>query len=172
MNCFNHENVPAVAVCKNCGRAMCYDCAMIGGKYDSLCPDCKSNSYKARLKKNTGRIISTTIVGAIIVALVALLLELLLDKVDDNMLLIGAGVAILVIFVLALLFNITKGKKSYKKAQEIINPKKKKKVKGVVTVSNAKKKGNQEEKKPVEEIDSGRMDTTDIENSDLYDNMP
>lgn len=171
MNCFNHENVPAVAICKTCGRAMCYDCAMIGGKYDSLCPECKSNSYKALLKKNTGRIISTTLIGAIIVALVALLLELLLDKVDDNILLIGAGVAILVIFILALLFNITKGKKSYKKAQEIINPKKKK-VKGVVTVSNTKKKGNPDSKQPVDEIDSGRMDTTGIENGDLYDNMP
>lgn len=172
MNCFNHENVPAVAVCKNCGRAMCYDCAMVGGKYDSLCPDCKSNSYKARLKKNTGRIISTTIVGAIIVALVALLLELLLDKVDDNILLIGAGVAIFVIFVLALLFNITKGKKSYKKAQEIINPKKKKKVKGVVTVSNAKKKGKTDASQPTEEISSGVMADLDVDASDLFDNMP
>ena len=141
MNCFNHENVPAVAVCKSCGRAMCYDCAMIGGKYDSLCPDCKTNTYKERLKKNVGRIISTTLIGAVIVALVTILLQLLLDKVDDNILLIGAGVAIVVIFLLAVLFNITKGKKSYKKAQEIINPKKKK-VKGVVTVSNTKKKGN------------------------------
>ncbi|MBR7160323.1 MAG: hypothetical protein IKD20_04720 [Clostridia bacterium] len=171
MNCFNHENVPAVAVCKSCGRAMCYDCAMIGGKYDSLCPDCKTNTYKERLKKNVGRIISTTLIGAVIVALVTILLQLLLDKVDDNILLIGAGVAIVVIFLLAVLFNITKGKKSYKKAQEIINPKKKK-VKGVVTVSNTKKKGKPDSKQPSEEISSGRIDTADMENGDLYDNMP
>ncbi len=27
MNCFNHRNIPAIGLCKSCGKGLCADCA-------------------------------------------------------------------------------------------------------------------------------------------------
>ena len=27
MNCFNHRNIPAIGLCKSCGKGLCEDCA-------------------------------------------------------------------------------------------------------------------------------------------------
>ena len=161
MNCFNHDNVPAVAICKECGRAMCYDCAMVGGKYDSKCPECKSDHFKIERKKNRKKIAKVTVITAIIAiigAVVAILLGL-----DTTTALLVAGGIVVVVFLVTLFLNLTKGGKVYKKVQEIINPNsiKKKKTAGVVTVVGDS-----------EEISTGRMSTNEDDGSDLYENMP
>lgn len=39
MKCFVHEDKEAVAVCKECGKAMCSDCSSFG-MHSGVCPEC------------------------------------------------------------------------------------------------------------------------------------
>lgn len=57
MNCYNHPNVPAVAVCPVCGKAYCRDCMPVG---TVICKLCMSNSI--RLKVRTALIYLATLI--------------------------------------------------------------------------------------------------------------
>lgn len=39
MNCTRHHDQPAVAVCSDCGKGLCAQCA--GNKAEPLCPECR-----------------------------------------------------------------------------------------------------------------------------------
>ncbi|MDR3293815.1 MAG: hypothetical protein LBT20_06935, partial [Clostridiales bacterium] len=45
MNCFIHEDRPAVATCMRCGKGMCTDCALFfdtpNNPNSGLCPICR-----------------------------------------------------------------------------------------------------------------------------------
>ena len=46
MNCYHHPNTPAVATCRDCGKAICKDCTTEMSNGDLLCPSClKSLGY-------------------------------------------------------------------------------------------------------------------------------
>ena len=40
MNCYYHPNTPAVATCRDCGKAICKDCTTEMSNGDLLCPTC------------------------------------------------------------------------------------------------------------------------------------
>ncbi len=74
MNCFYHPNTPAVATCRDCGKAICRDCATEMTYGDLLCPSCLESLAhyqlnwlkKFRKRLITGGIMGTAILFAII----------------------------------------------------------------------------------------------------------
>jgi hypothetical protein len=59
MNCFRHPDHAAVAVCKNCGKATCIDCADDTGQGIACCSTCVSeiqqhHQLESRLKESFG----------------------------------------------------------------------------------------------------------------------
>ena len=68
MNCYYHPNTPAVATCRDCGKAICRDCATEMTNGDLLCPSCLESLgyYQLNwLKKFKKRIIAGGILGGI-----------------------------------------------------------------------------------------------------------
>lgn len=69
MNCYYHPDTPAVATCRDCGKAICKDCTTEMTNGDLLCPTClKSLGYYQLnwLKKFKKRLITGGIFGAIV----------------------------------------------------------------------------------------------------------
>ena len=68
MNCYHHPNTPAVATCRDCGKAICKDCTTEMSNGDLLCPSClKSLGYYQLnwLKRFKKRLITGGILGVI-----------------------------------------------------------------------------------------------------------
>lgn len=68
MNCYYHPNTPAVATCRDCGKAICRDCVTEMTNGDLLCPSCLESLgyYQLNwLKKFKKRIIAGGILGGI-----------------------------------------------------------------------------------------------------------
>ena len=68
MNCFFHADTPAVAVCKQCGRAMCRECALISGKYLQVCPECCKSVLCGKIHKRHVRVVNTLILSLVLSA--------------------------------------------------------------------------------------------------------
>ena len=59
MNCYRHEERPAVAVCRNCGKAACIECCDDTGQGIACCSTCaeglqQSHQLTERLKQSFG----------------------------------------------------------------------------------------------------------------------
>lgn len=48
MQCYNHDNVPAVAICLACGKALCKSCSHDAGGFIVCSDTCKSTLSKQR----------------------------------------------------------------------------------------------------------------------------
>ncbi len=77
MNCFQHANHTAVAVCGNCGKAMCNDCGMITSAGKMVCStDCAeateqftgmiAHIYKKTQQQNRTNAITFLLIGIIL----------------------------------------------------------------------------------------------------------
>ena len=67
MNCYHHPNTPAVATCRDCGKAICKDCTTEMTNGDLLCPTCLESLgyYQLNwLKRFKKRLITGGILGA------------------------------------------------------------------------------------------------------------
>ncbi|HEX2952769.1 MAG TPA: hypothetical protein VHR47_02150 [Bacillota bacterium] len=40
MNCYNHNDIPGVAICTSCGKALCKTCVQITGDILACSPEC------------------------------------------------------------------------------------------------------------------------------------
>ena len=73
MNCYYHPNTPAVATCRDCGKAICKDCTTEMSNGDLLCPSClKSLGYYQLnwLKRFKKRLITGGILGVMFAYLI------------------------------------------------------------------------------------------------------
>lgn len=50
MKCFIHEDREAIAVCKDCGKAMCRNCSAFTN-HSGLCPECRLAELKDKLHR-------------------------------------------------------------------------------------------------------------------------
>lgn len=70
MKCFIHINDEAVAVCKQCGKAMCGNCSAYTN-HSGICPECRRTEFidecnilNLKLKKNKSSIAASIAVAA------------------------------------------------------------------------------------------------------------
>ncbi len=59
MHCYQHQNRAAVAVCRNCGKAVCADCCEVSGQRIACSSDCEDALQlealvQERLKQSLG----------------------------------------------------------------------------------------------------------------------
>lgn len=71
MKCFIHINDEAVAVCKQCGKAMCGNCSAYTN-HSGICPECRRTEFiqecnilSLKLKKNKASIAASIAVAAV-----------------------------------------------------------------------------------------------------------
>ncbi len=62
MNCFNHPNESAVAICPSCGRAMCPYCVSKGS---TVCHDCKNIYLKAKVAIAIKYLVLLAVIGLV-----------------------------------------------------------------------------------------------------------
>lgn len=121
MKCFNHEGVDAVAICKNCNKALCHACAVDVGNGVSCIGECEQqvrdlNELIRRNRSAAGRTSYAYRRNAIVCALVGLVFVYLsIDAFQTNrrpLLVVTAGSA--VIFFMAAFFNYSAAQKFMK----------------------------------------------------------
>ncbi len=118
MKCFNHEGVDAVAICKNCNKALCHACAADVGNGVACSGACEEEvrALNELIRRNRTAAQRTGYAyqrNAIVCALLALVFVYL--SVDayrsgsSTLLVVTAGSAL--IFFLAAFFNYSAGQK-------------------------------------------------------------
>jgi hypothetical protein len=121
MNCFNHEGVGAVAICKNCNKALCHACSVDVGNGIACAGACEHEveALNDLIRRNRTAAHRTSYAyrrNAVVCALIALVfLYLSVDAFQTNrspLLVVTAGSA--VIFSMAAFFNYSAGQKFMK----------------------------------------------------------
>jgi uncharacterized membrane protein YidH (DUF202 family) len=118
MKCFNHQQVDAVAICKNCNKALCHECAVDVGNGVSCVGACEQEvrDLNELIRRNRSAAQRTSYAyrrNAIVCALVALVFVYLsIDAFQTNrtpLLVVTTGSA--VIFFMAAFFNFSAAQK-------------------------------------------------------------
>ena len=118
MKCFNHESADAVAICKNCSRALCHACVVDVGNGMACAGACEQevtalNELIRRNRTAAGRTSYAYRRNAVICVLIALVFGYL--SVDayqsDRQPLLVVTVGSALIFLMAAFFNYTAGQK-------------------------------------------------------------
>jgi len=118
MKCFNHEGVDAVAICKNCSKALCHACVVDVGNGLSCVGPCEQEvtALNELIRRNRTAAQRTSYAyrrNAIICILLAMIfIYLSVDAFQSNkspLLVVTVGSA--VVFLLAAFFNYTAGQK-------------------------------------------------------------
>lgn len=118
MKCFNHETAEAVAICKNCNKALCHACAVDVGNGVACRGACEQEviALNDLIRRNRTAASRTSYAyrrNAIICTLVAIVFVYVsVDAYQSNrtsLLVITAGSA--VIFLMAAFFNYSAGQK-------------------------------------------------------------
>lgn len=121
MKCFNHDTSEAVAVCKNCGKALCHACAAEVGRVIACANNCEQevralNDLLARNRAASQKTSGAYYKNAVVFALLALvLIYLAVDAYQTRhtpVLVLTAGTAI--VFLLAASFSYSTGRKFIK----------------------------------------------------------
>lgn len=121
MKCFNHDTSDAVAVCKNCGKALCHSCTAEVGNVIACVNKCEQevtalNELIRRNRSASQKTSSAYYKNAVVFALLALvLMYLALDAYQTQrtpVLVLSGGTAI--VFVLAAFFSYSTGQKFIK----------------------------------------------------------
>ena len=121
MKCFNHDTSDAVAVCKNCGKALCHLCAVDVGNGIACVSACEQevralNALIGRNRAASKKTSSAYYKNAVVFLLLALvLLYLAVDAYKTErtpVLVVTGGTAI--VFLLAAFFNYSTGQKFIK----------------------------------------------------------
>jgi hypothetical protein len=122
MKCFNHDTSDAVAVCKNCGKALCHSCAADVGNGIACAGTCEQevralNELIGRNRAASQKTSGAYYKNAIVFVLLALvLLYLAVDAYQTQrtpLLVLTGGTAI--VFFLAAFFNYSTGQKFIKR---------------------------------------------------------
>jgi hypothetical protein len=118
MKCFNHQGVDAVAICKNCNKALCHDCAADVGTVLPALVRAKRKSKRSTNSSGRNRTAAQRTGyayhrNAIVCSLLALIFAYLSVEAYQSgrspYLVVTAGSA--VIFFMAAFFNYTAGQK-------------------------------------------------------------
>lgn len=121
MKCFNHDGSDAVAICKNCNKALCHACAIDVGNGVACTGDCEQEvrSLNELIRRNQTASQKTGYAyqrNAIICALIALVFVYLsFDAFQSGrtpMLVVSGGST--VIFAMAAFFNYSAARKFIK----------------------------------------------------------
>ncbi|MFY9554740.1 MAG: hypothetical protein WAV20_16435 [Blastocatellia bacterium] len=121
MKCFNHEGVDAVAICKNCNKALCHACSADVGNGVACAGACEQQvkDLNELIRRNRTAAQRTSYAynrNAIVCGLVALVfIYLSVDAFQSNrqpLVIVTGGSA--VIFFLAAFFNYSAGQKFMK----------------------------------------------------------
>ena len=121
MMCFNHEGADAVAICKNCNKALCRACAVDVGNGVACANACEQEviALNELIRRNRTAAQRTGYAyhrNAIVCALIALAFAYLgFDAYQSNrtpLVVVSAGSA--VIFLMAAFFNYSAGQKFLK----------------------------------------------------------
>jgi len=118
MKCFNHEGVDAVAICKNCNKALCHVCAVDVGNGVACSGACENEvkSLNELIRRNRTSAQRTSYAytrNAVVCALIAVIFVYLsVDAYQSSrttLLIVTAGSA--VIFSMAAFFNYSTAQK-------------------------------------------------------------
>lgn len=117
MKCFNHESMDAVAICKNCNKALCHTCAVDVGNGVACAGACEQEviALNELIRRNRTAAARTSYAyrrNAVVCILLALVFVYLsVDAYHSNppLLVLTAGSA--VIFSMAAFFNYSAGQK-------------------------------------------------------------
>jgi hypothetical protein len=118
MKCFNHEGADAVAICKNCNKALCHACAVDVGNGLACAGPCEQEvaALNELIRRNRTAAQRTSYAyrrNAIVCILLAMIfIYLSVDAFQSNkspLLVVTVGSA--VVFLLAAFFNYTAGQK-------------------------------------------------------------
>ena len=118
MKCFNHQGVDAVAICKNCNKALCHNCAADVGNGVACIGPCEEEvkALNELIRRNRTAAQRTGYAyhrNAIVCSLLALIFAYLSVEAYQSgrspYLVVTAGSA--VIFFMAAFFNYTAGQK-------------------------------------------------------------
>jgi len=118
MKCFNHDALEAVAVCKNCGKALCRSCTAEVGRVIACANNCEQevkalNDLIARNRSASLKTSGAYYKNAVVFALLALVLVYLaVDAYQTQrtpVLVLTGGTAI--VFFLAAFFSYSTGQK-------------------------------------------------------------
>jgi len=121
MKCFNHETSEAVAVCKNCGKALCHPCTAEVGRVIACANNCENevralNELLERNRSASQKTSGAYYKNAVVFALLALVLAYLaVDAYQGQrtpVLVLTGGTA--VVFFLAAFFSYSTGRKFIK----------------------------------------------------------
>ena len=121
MKCFNHEGADAVAICKNCNKALCHVCAVDVGNGLSCVGPCQQevtalNELIRRNRTAAQRASYAYRRNAVVCILLAMLfIYLSVDAFQSNrspLMVVTVGSA--VVFLLAAFFNYSAGQKFMK----------------------------------------------------------
>ena len=121
MKCFNHDGADAVAICKNCNKALCHTCAVDVGNGVACAGDCEQEvrSLNELIRRNRTAAQKTGYAynrNAIVCALIALVFGYLsFDAFHSGrtpLLVVTAGST--VIFAMAAFFNYSAAQKFLK----------------------------------------------------------
>ncbi|MEK6299337.1 MAG: hypothetical protein AABO41_01325 [Acidobacteriota bacterium] len=121
MKCFNHETSEAVAVCKNCGKALCHACSAEVGRVIACAKNCEQdvralNDLIARNRSASQKTSGAYYKNAVVFVLLALvLMYLAVDAYQTQrtpILVLTGGTAI--VFLLAAFFSYSTGQKFIK----------------------------------------------------------
>lgn len=118
MKCFNHEGADAVAICKNCNKALCHACAVDVGNGVSCTGPCEQEvtALNELIRRNRTAAQRTSYAyrrNAIVCILLAMIFVYLsVDAFHSNRSpLLVVTVASAVVFLLAAFFNYSAGQK-------------------------------------------------------------
>ncbi|HWO01719.1 MAG TPA: hypothetical protein VNS63_20850 [Blastocatellia bacterium] len=121
MKCFNHDTSEAVAVCKNCGKALCHSCAADVGNGIACVNHCEQevralNEMIGRNRSASGKASGAYYKNAVVFALLSLVLVYLaVDAFQTRrtpLLVLTGGTAL--VFLLAAFFSYSTGRKFIK----------------------------------------------------------
>lgn len=121
MTCFNHDGVDAVAICKNCNKALCHACAVDVGNGIACANACEQEviALNELIRRNRTAASRTGYAyhrNAVVCALLALVfVYLCVDAYQSNrtpLVVVTAGSAL--IFFMAAFFNYSAGQKFMK----------------------------------------------------------
>lgn len=121
MKCFNHDSSDAVAICKNCNKALCHPCAVDVGNGVACAGDCEQEvrAINELIRRNrtssekTGYAYQRNAIVCVLIALVFVYLSF--DAFQSGrtpMLVVAAGST--VIFAMAAFFNYSAAQKFMK----------------------------------------------------------
>jgi len=117
MKCFNHDGVDAVAICKNCNKALCHACAADVGNGVACTGACEQEvaALNELIRRNrtaaqrTGYAYRRNAIVCVLLALIFVYLSIDAFRSNPTLLVLTAGSA--VVFLMAAFFNFSAGQK-------------------------------------------------------------